>query len=153
MWFVKKNKDNTPKLLEINAGEARSLVTSYRDQIDKDEIEYHNLVSRILNSPYLDKSFSAIINKIMWRILTEATFGKEIVNISYETISKYIDDESPIYKYKGYLDDCRAGIVDSYAYIIKEYLSKSLGFKVIYDTYDMNYEDDRILNISWKEKD
>jgi len=151
MWFVKKNKDNTPKLLEINAGEARSLVTSYRDQIDKDEIEYHNLVSRILNSPYLDKSFSAIINKIMRRISVDAsTFGKECTQISYEIISKYIDDKSPIHKYTRYLLDRGDTIIDSYAYIVKEYLSKDLGFTV---SYSMNYEDDQILNIGWKEKD
>lgn len=151
MWFVKKNKDNTPKLLEINAGEARSLVTSYRDQIDKDEIEYHNLVSRILNSPYLDKSFSAIINKIMRRISVDASiFGKECTQISYETISKYIDDKSPIHKYTRYLFDRGDTIIDSYAYIVKEYLSKDLGFTV---SYSMNYEDDQILNIGWKEKD
>ena len=151
MWFVKKNKDNTPKLLEINAGEARSLVNSYVDQINKYGIEYDKLVSRILNSPYLDKSFSDIINMIMRRISVDAsTFGKECTQISYEIISKYIDDKSPIHKYTRYLLDRGDTIIDSYAYIVKEYLSKDLGFTV---SYSMNYEDDQILNIGWKEKD
>lgn len=156
MWFVKKNKDSNSKPIEINADEARSLVNSYGDQLDKDEVEYDNQVNRILNSPYLDKSFSAIINNIMGRIMIESSCGKEEIYVSYTSISKNIDYESPIYKYKRYLDDNKEDIVDSYAYIVKEYLSKSLGFTVKYDTYDayvLKYEEDRILNISWKEKD
>jgi len=147
MWFSKNNKDSKEKLIQINADEARNLVNSHRDRIVKEGIEYDELVSRILNSPYLDKSFSAIINAIMRRIKFESIFGEESTSISYDVIYNNIDDESPIYKYFMYLDDINKDIVDLYAYIVKEYLSKDLGFTVSYDT---NYEEDRILNISWK---
>jgi len=147
MWFSKNNKDSKEKLIQINADEARNLVNSHRDRIVKEGIEYDELVSRILNSPYIDKSFSAIINAIMRRIKFESIFGEESTSISYDVIYNNIDDESPIYKYFMYLDDINKDIVDLYAYIVKEYLSKDLGFTVSYDT---NYEEDRILNISWK---
>lgn len=145
MWFSKNNKDSKEKLIQINADEARNLVNSHRDRMVEEGIEYDELVSRILNSPYLDKSFSAIINAIMRRIKFESIFGEESTSISYDVIYNNIDDESPIYKYFMYLDYLNKDIVDSYAYIVKEYLSKDLGFTVSYDT---NYEEDRILNIS-----
>lgn len=147
MWFSKNNKDSKEKLIQINADEVRNLVNSHRDRMVKEGIEYDELVSRILNSPYLDKSFSAIINAIMMRIKFESICGEESTSISYDVIYNNIDDESPIYKYFMYLDDLNKDIVDSYAYIVKKYLSKDLGFTVSYDT---NYEEDRILNISWK---
>lgn len=148
MGIFKETKNKEDNKLILSADQARALVEEHEKLMDKQAIEYTNLIKRISNSPYLDKSFCNIINHIMLKISNDALNGEENTSYSYYDIQDYIDSDSPIYKYNRYLfNRCnKASIVDVYWRLLTDYLSDSLGYHLRFET-DISLH--KTVTISW----
>jgi len=145
---TKNKEDNSSTFSEISADQAQELVEEHEKLMDKQAIEYTNLINRISNSPYLDKSFCNIINHIMLIIANDAINGEEDTSFPYYDIQDYIDSDSPIYKYNKYLISRlnKASVVDAYWSLIDDYLTDELGYMVHYET-DISLH--KTVTISW----
>lgn len=148
MGIFKETKNKEDNKLILSADQARALVEEHEKLMDKEAIEYTNLINRIRNSPYLDKSFCNIINHIMLIISNASIKGEEDTSFPYSDISDYIDSDSPIYKYNRYLfNRCnKAYIEDVYWSLIDDYLTDGLGYMVHYET-DISLH--KTVTISW----
>lgn len=148
MGIFKEINSKEDNKLTLSADQARALVEEHEKLMDKEAIEYTNLINRIRNSPYLDKSFCNIINHIMLKISNDALNGEEDTIYSYYDIQDYIDSDSPIYKYNRYLfKRCnKASIVDVYWRLLTDYLSDILGYNLRFET-DISLH--KTVTISW----